>query len=183
MTLTHERTSEFLEGARRARRQIITPEGVPTAGRSCRLRRAGDRIHHRFVHLARSRRSRSYIPIIWVDRCERRQPDRDLDRAVHRLPRPQPVFRLFRAGMAGLDSRQAPGRAARDRPRRRSVAALRRRRAQPHARGRDVSSAGSAHDLGEGGRRGGGLGEPRGWRVALVLRSAAVHQPRPHARR
>ena len=29
MTLTHERTSEFLEGARRARRQIITPEGVP----------------------------------------------------------------------------------------------------------------------------------------------------------
>ena len=28
MTLTHERTSEFLEGARRARRQIITPEGV-----------------------------------------------------------------------------------------------------------------------------------------------------------
>ena len=29
MTLTHERTSEFLEGARRVRRQIITPEGVP----------------------------------------------------------------------------------------------------------------------------------------------------------
>jgi uncharacterized RDD family membrane protein YckC len=29
MTLAHERTSEFLEGARRQRRQIITPEGVP----------------------------------------------------------------------------------------------------------------------------------------------------------
>jgi uncharacterized RDD family membrane protein YckC len=27
--LTHERTSEFFEGARRVRRQIITPEGVP----------------------------------------------------------------------------------------------------------------------------------------------------------
>jgi uncharacterized RDD family membrane protein YckC len=31
MTLAHERTSDFLEGARRARRQIITPEGVPLA--------------------------------------------------------------------------------------------------------------------------------------------------------
>jgi uncharacterized RDD family membrane protein YckC len=29
MTLAHERTSEFLEGARRQRRQIVTPEGVP----------------------------------------------------------------------------------------------------------------------------------------------------------
>jgi uncharacterized RDD family membrane protein YckC len=29
MTLTHERTSEFLEGGRRERRQIVTPEGVP----------------------------------------------------------------------------------------------------------------------------------------------------------
>jgi uncharacterized RDD family membrane protein YckC len=29
MTLTHERTSEFLEGSRRERRQIVTPEGVP----------------------------------------------------------------------------------------------------------------------------------------------------------
>jgi uncharacterized RDD family membrane protein YckC len=29
MTLTHERTTEFFEGARRERRQIITPEGVP----------------------------------------------------------------------------------------------------------------------------------------------------------
>src|SRR5262249_12326791 len=29
MTLTHERTSDFLEGGRRERRQIITPEGVP----------------------------------------------------------------------------------------------------------------------------------------------------------
>lgn len=29
MTLAHERTSEFLEGARRERRQIVTPEGVP----------------------------------------------------------------------------------------------------------------------------------------------------------
>ena len=29
MTLAHERTSQFLEGARRERRQIITPEGVP----------------------------------------------------------------------------------------------------------------------------------------------------------
>ena len=29
MTTTYERTSEFLEGSRRARRQIITPEGVP----------------------------------------------------------------------------------------------------------------------------------------------------------
>src|SRR5262245_64104671 len=29
MTLAHERTTQFLEGARRERRQIITPEGVP----------------------------------------------------------------------------------------------------------------------------------------------------------
>jgi uncharacterized RDD family membrane protein YckC len=29
MTTTYERTSEFLEGSRRTRRQIITPEGVP----------------------------------------------------------------------------------------------------------------------------------------------------------
>ena len=29
MTLAHERTTEFLEGTRRERRQIITPEGVP----------------------------------------------------------------------------------------------------------------------------------------------------------
>jgi uncharacterized RDD family membrane protein YckC len=29
MTLIHERTSEFLEGSRRERRQIVTPEGVP----------------------------------------------------------------------------------------------------------------------------------------------------------
>lgn len=29
MTLTHERTSQFLEGARRERREIVTPEGVP----------------------------------------------------------------------------------------------------------------------------------------------------------
>jgi uncharacterized RDD family membrane protein YckC len=29
MTLTHERTTEFFAGARRERRQIITPEGVP----------------------------------------------------------------------------------------------------------------------------------------------------------
>src|SRR5436189_3619465 len=29
MTPTYERTSEFLEGSRRVRRQIITPEGVP----------------------------------------------------------------------------------------------------------------------------------------------------------
>src|SRR5262245_13373904 len=29
MTLAHERTSDFLEGGRRQRRQIITPEGVP----------------------------------------------------------------------------------------------------------------------------------------------------------
>ena len=29
MTLIHERTSEFFEGSRRERRQIITPEGVP----------------------------------------------------------------------------------------------------------------------------------------------------------
>ena len=28
MTLAHERTSDFLEGTRRARREIITPEGV-----------------------------------------------------------------------------------------------------------------------------------------------------------
>jgi uncharacterized RDD family membrane protein YckC len=29
MTLTHERTSQFFEGVRRQRREIITPEGVP----------------------------------------------------------------------------------------------------------------------------------------------------------
>ena len=29
MTLAHERTTQFLEGARRERRQIVTPEGVP----------------------------------------------------------------------------------------------------------------------------------------------------------
>jgi uncharacterized RDD family membrane protein YckC len=29
MTLTHERTSEFLEGGRKQRRAIVTPEGVP----------------------------------------------------------------------------------------------------------------------------------------------------------
>lgn len=29
MTLTHERTADFFDGSRRARRQIITPEGVP----------------------------------------------------------------------------------------------------------------------------------------------------------
>jgi len=29
MTLAHDRTSDFLEGARRERRQIVTPEGVP----------------------------------------------------------------------------------------------------------------------------------------------------------
>lgn len=29
MTLTHERTSEFFDGAKQARRQIVTPEGVP----------------------------------------------------------------------------------------------------------------------------------------------------------
>ena len=28
MTLAHDRTSDFLEGARRERRQIVTPEGV-----------------------------------------------------------------------------------------------------------------------------------------------------------
>ena len=28
MTLAHERTSQFFEGARRRRREIITPEGV-----------------------------------------------------------------------------------------------------------------------------------------------------------
>ena len=29
MTLAHERTTQFLEGARRERRHIVTPEGVP----------------------------------------------------------------------------------------------------------------------------------------------------------
>ena len=29
MTLAHERTSQFFEGVRRKRREIITPEGVP----------------------------------------------------------------------------------------------------------------------------------------------------------
>jgi uncharacterized RDD family membrane protein YckC len=29
MTLTHERTTQFFEGSRRERRQIVTPEGVP----------------------------------------------------------------------------------------------------------------------------------------------------------
>src|SRR5262249_59292169 len=29
MTLAHDRTSDFLEGGRRERRQIVTPEGVP----------------------------------------------------------------------------------------------------------------------------------------------------------
>jgi uncharacterized RDD family membrane protein YckC len=29
VTLTHERTSEFLEGMRKERRQIVTPEGIP----------------------------------------------------------------------------------------------------------------------------------------------------------
>jgi uncharacterized RDD family membrane protein YckC len=29
MSLVHERTSQFLEGGRSERRQIVTPEGVP----------------------------------------------------------------------------------------------------------------------------------------------------------
>ncbi len=44
MTLIHERTSEFFEGGRRERRQIITPEGVPVHGRARRSRRAADRL-------------------------------------------------------------------------------------------------------------------------------------------
>ena len=148
MTLIHERTSEFFEGGRRERRQIVTPEGVPVHGRARRSRRAADRLRARPVHLAPAD-ARDLHPDHLGDRVERRQPDRDLDRAVHRLPRPQPLFRHLRARLAGLDPGQAPGRAARDRPRRRPADAGRHHRAQPHARGRDVHSAGHAVDLGK----------------------------------
>ncbi len=85
--------------------------------------------------------------------------------------------------MAWRDARQAPGRAARDRPRRRPAAAVRRHRAQSHARGRDVPSARRAHDLGEDGRRAVDWENLAVGDVAAVLRGAAVHQSRPHARR
>ncbi len=48
MTLTHERTSEFFEGMRRQRRQIITPEGVPV---TVELADYGERVVALFIDL------------------------------------------------------------------------------------------------------------------------------------
>jgi uncharacterized RDD family membrane protein YckC len=48
MTLAHERTSEFLEGVRHERRQIITPEGVPV---STELADYGERLTAFFIDL------------------------------------------------------------------------------------------------------------------------------------
>jgi hypothetical protein len=48
MTLTHERTSEFFEGMRRQRRQIVTPEGVPV---TVELADYGERVVALFIDL------------------------------------------------------------------------------------------------------------------------------------
>jgi uncharacterized RDD family membrane protein YckC len=65
MTLTHERTTEFLEGARRERRQIITPEGVPVA---VHLADHGERlvafVLDLFIWLLLT--LAIYVPIFWV---------------------------------------------------------------------------------------------------------------------
>ena len=65
MTLTHERTSEFFEGGRRERRQIITPEGVPV---TVELADHGERliafVLDLFIWLLLT--LAIYIPIIWA---------------------------------------------------------------------------------------------------------------------
>jgi uncharacterized RDD family membrane protein YckC len=65
MTLTHERTSEFFEGARRERRQIVTPEGVPL---TVELADYGERVTaialDLFIWLLLT--LAIFIPIIWT---------------------------------------------------------------------------------------------------------------------
>ena len=65
MTLTHERTSEFFEGGRRERRQIVTPEGVPV---TVELADHGERliafVLDLFIWLLLT--LAIYIPIIWA---------------------------------------------------------------------------------------------------------------------
>jgi uncharacterized RDD family membrane protein YckC len=65
MTLAHERTSEFLEGARRQRRQIVTPEGVPV---TVELADYGERMValtiDLFIWLMGT--LAIFLPIIWV---------------------------------------------------------------------------------------------------------------------
>jgi uncharacterized RDD family membrane protein YckC len=65
MTLSYERTSEFLEGARRQRRQIVTPEGVPV---TVELADYGERMValmiDLFIWLIGT--LAIFIPIVWV---------------------------------------------------------------------------------------------------------------------
>jgi uncharacterized RDD family membrane protein YckC len=65
MTLAHERTSEFFEGGKRQRRQIVTPEGVPL---TIELAENGDRlvafVIDLFVWLLLT--LAIFIPIIWA---------------------------------------------------------------------------------------------------------------------
>ena len=65
MTLIHERTSEFFEGGRRERRQIVTPEGVPV---TVELADHGERliafVLDLFIWLLLT--LAIYIPIIWA---------------------------------------------------------------------------------------------------------------------
>jgi uncharacterized RDD family membrane protein YckC len=65
VTLTHERTSEFFEGGRRQRRQIITPEGVPV---TVELADYGERlvafVIDLFIWLLLT--LAIYIPLIWA---------------------------------------------------------------------------------------------------------------------
>jgi len=65
MTLAHERTSEFLEGARRERRQIVTPEGVPV---TVELADYGERLValmiDLFIWLVAT--LAIFIPIVWA---------------------------------------------------------------------------------------------------------------------
>lgn len=65
MTLTHERTSEFFEGMRRQRRQIITPEGVPV---TVELADYGERIVALFIDLFiwLLATLAIFIPIVWA---------------------------------------------------------------------------------------------------------------------
>ncbi len=149
MTLAHERTSDFLEGGRRQRRQIVTPEGVPL---TVELADYGERLVAFIIDLfiwfllilA------IFIPLVFAIGSTARQPDRGLDRPVHRLHRPQPVFRLVRAGLARRNAGQARGRPAGDRSRRRPADAVRHRRAQPHARDRDLPAARRSPDRRDG---------------------------------
>ncbi len=130
----------FFEGGRKLRRQIVTPEGVPVP---IEIANYGERLTAFVIDLTiwMLLTARDLYPHSHADRADRRQPDRDLDRAVHRLPHPQSVLHLFRAGVARRDARQAHRRPARDRPQRRAAGRFGGDRAQSDARGRDVHSA------------------------------------------